>query len=84
MIWVLAGNRWFIQTTEESLSEGLVAKIWAGLRKEQGMGRTPGAGNTGELLAPLGLEEDEEKAVVGSRETKLCFRRGTETGHREH
>ena len=47
LIWVLAGNRRFVQTTEESLSEGLVAKVWAGLRKEQGVGRTPGLATLG-------------------------------------
>lgn len=48
-------------------------------------GKNPGAGNTGELLAPLGLEEDEEKAVVGSRRQSCAAGEGpVSDGHREH
>lgn len=32
-IWVLAENRWFIQTTEESLPKGVFAERWVELRK---------------------------------------------------
>lgn len=43
-------------------------------------GKNPGAGNAGELLAPLGLEEDEEKAVVGSRRQSCAAGEGPRQG----
>lgn len=73
-IWVLAGNRWFIQTTQQSQSKRLFAKMWARLRQAARNATEPLGSQHWDILAPLGLEED------GEPEAKLCCRGGAETG----
>lgn len=75
-IWVLAGNRWFIQTTQQSQSKGLFAKMWARLRQAARNATEPLGSQHWDILAPLGLEEDGE--------AKLCCRGRAETGTHGH
>lgn len=62
-IWVLAGSRQFIQTTEESLPKGVFAERWVELRKAVSKEvENPRARNTRSLLAPISLVGHREEA----------------------
>lgn len=66
----------------ESIREVICKDV--GSVEERAMdGMNPRVGNTGKLSAPLGLEEDGEKAVVESRRQSYARRQGRD-GHHGH
>lgn len=78
LIWVLAGNRWFIQTTEESLPKQVFAEICTGLRKAAGGGAEPQGWHhwgTVSTPRPRGVQRRSRNP-----ETELHYRRGAKTG----